>query len=304
MRLAVKRALASSLKANEMSRYSDIALTASAPAVWGTTYVVTSQMLPEGYPLTLALLRALPAGLLLLLVVRVLPPRKMIWRIVLLGTFNFAAFWALLFVAAYRLPGGVAATLGSIQALLVVLLASRVLDIPVTARALFAAVAGVAGVALLILTPEAELDAIGILAGFGGALSMAAGTVFSRKWRGTTPLLTFTAWQLTAGGLVLLPLALWFEPSLPPLTMTHIAGMAWLGVIGAALSYALWFRGVQRLQPSAVSTLGFLSPLVAVLIGWLYLGEALSAIQAIGALIILSSVAVAHRPSNQGRLAA
>lgn len=50
-----------------------IALTALAPAIWGSTYIVTTGLLPQGYPLTVAMLRALPAGLLLLAIVRQLP---------------------------------------------------------------------------------------------------------------------------------------------------------------------------------------------------------------------------------------
>ena len=57
------------------------------------------------------MLRALPAGLLLLLFVRQLPQGVWWPRVFLLGALNFSVFWAMLFVAAYRLPGGVAATL-------------------------------------------------------------------------------------------------------------------------------------------------------------------------------------------------
>ena len=46
-----------------MPRLFDILLTALAPAIWGSTYLVTTQWLPDGYPVTLALLRALPAAL-------------------------------------------------------------------------------------------------------------------------------------------------------------------------------------------------------------------------------------------------
>jgi probable blue pigment (indigoidine) exporter len=48
-----------------MNRGSDLLLTALAPAIWGSTYVVTTLMLPQDYPLTVAMLRALPAGFLL-----------------------------------------------------------------------------------------------------------------------------------------------------------------------------------------------------------------------------------------------
>ena len=88
-----------------MSRTSDILLTALAPAVWGSTYLVATEALPAGHPLALAALRALPAGLLLLALTRRLPPRAWLGRVALLGIFNFALFWTLLFVAAQRLPG-------------------------------------------------------------------------------------------------------------------------------------------------------------------------------------------------------
>ena len=72
---------------------------------WGTTYLVTTEMLPPGRPLTAAVLRALPAGLLLLAVTRTLPPGSWWWRSAILGTLNIGAFFAFLFIAAYRLPG-------------------------------------------------------------------------------------------------------------------------------------------------------------------------------------------------------
>lgn len=55
------------------TRSTEILLTAIAPAIWGSTYLVTTEFLPAGYPVTVAMLRALPAGLLLLLVVRQMP---------------------------------------------------------------------------------------------------------------------------------------------------------------------------------------------------------------------------------------
>lgn len=273
-----------------MSRTTDILLTALAPAIWGSTYLVTTEALPAGYPVTLAALRALPAGLLLLLVTRCLPPRAWLGRVFLLGSFNFAIFWVLLFVAAYRLPGGVAATLGALQAIIVIFMARGWLGTRITAGAIGSAAAGVLGVALLVLGPDAQLDLLGIAAGLAGVVSMAAGTVLSRKWQPPVSALSFTAWQLTAGGLILLPLALILEPPLPPLTALNFAGLGWLGLFGAAVSYAVWFRGVARIEPSAVSLLGMMSPVTAVALGWMALGQTLSAVQGLGATIILGAV--------------
>lgn len=282
------------------TRNTDLLLTAIAPAIWGSTYLVTTELLPAGYPLTVAMLRALPAGLLLLLVVRQLP--QGIWwaRVLVLGALNFSIFWWLLFVAAYRLPGGVAATVGAIQPLIVILLARALLGSVIRPMSIMAAIAGMGGVALLILTPNAALDPVGIAAGLAGAVSMAAGTVLSRRWQPPVTPLTFTAWQLTAGGLLLLPVALWLEPSLPSLTSANLLGLAWLGLIGAALTYILWFRGISRLEPSVVSPLGFLSPMTAVILGWSVLGQSLSAAQILGMAVVLGSVWLSQR-AQQGK---
>ncbi|WP_064576293.1 EamA family transporter [Cupriavidus gilardii] len=278
-----------------MNRTTDLLLTGLAPAIWGSTYVVTTGLLPDGYPLTVAMLRALPAGLLLLLWVRQFPQRGWWLRVLVLGALNFSVFWAMLFVSAYRLPGGVAATLGAVQPLIVILFSRLLLGTAIRPVAVIAAMGGMVGVALLVLTPKAALDATGVAAGLLGAASMALGTVLTRRWQPPVSALTFTAWQLVAGGLLLLPVALWIEPPLGQLTQANVAGFLYLGLIGAALTYVLWFRGIARLEPSVVASLGFLSPLSAVLLGWGLLDQWLSAPQLAGMVLVLASMWLSQR---------
>lgn len=285
-----------------MSNSRDVALTALAPAIWGSTYIVTTQLLPPGMPLTVAALRALPAGLLLLLIVRQWPQGAWWWKSLVLGALNFSLFWGFLFVSAYRLPGGVAATVGAVQPLIVIALSRVVMGTPVRPLALLAGAAGLCGVALLVLRPGAALDPVGIAAGLAGALSMALGTVLSRHWKPPVSPLTFTAWQLTAGGLLLAPVALLMEPTLPPVTPANLAGFLYLGLIGAAFTYMLWFRGLRLIGAQAASALGFLSPLVAVLLGWSLLGQALDTVQLAGVAVVLVSVWASQRaPRQAGR---
>ena len=281
-----------------MSRSYDVLLTAVAPTVWGSTYIVTTELLPEGYPITAAMLRALPAGLLLLLLVRTLPHGRWIVRAAVLGALNFSLFWWLLFVSAYRLPGGVAATIGAVQPLIVLGLARYTMGQDITRVGLIAGIVGVLGVGLLVLTPEAMLDWIGILAALGGAASMALGTVLTKTWQPPVSPLIVTAWQLTAGGLLLLPAALFFEPSLPPLTTGNIVGFVYLGLVGGAITYILWFRGISRLGPSAVSPLGRLSPVAAVLLGWFFLNQTLNMLQFLGMVLALGSAWFGQRSQS------
>nr|WP_218835876.1 EamA family transporter [Streptomyces sp. TLI_235] len=283
-------------------RIAVLVLTAFAPAVWGSTYLVTTELLPPGRPLTAAMLRALPAGLLLVLLTRRLPSGSWWWRSLVLGALNIGVFLALLFVAAYRLPGGLAATVGSVQPLLVLGLSALLLGERLTARAVVAAFGGIAGVTLMVLRAEARPDAVGIAAALGGAAVMATGVVLSKRWAPPAGLLAVTGWQLVAGGLLLLPVSLLVEgPPPADLTARNLAGYAYLGIIGAAVAYALWFRGIRALSPTHVTFLGLLSPLVATALGWLVLGQRLTVLQLLGAALAIGSVVLAQtgrRPAS------
>lgn len=278
---------------------SDVLITAMAPAIWGSTYIVTTEFLPNFSPVTVAMLRALPAGLLLLLIVRQLPTG--IWwpRVFLLGALNFSIFLSMLFISAYRLPGGVAATVGAVQPLLVVFLAYFVLNTPIRVLSVIAAVIGAAGVALLVLTPSAALDPIGVMAGLAGAASMACGMVLNRKWQPPVSLLTFTAWQLTAGGLLLVPVALILEPAMPVPTVSNLLALAWLGLVGMALTYLVWLRGIARMDASVVSSLILLSPVTAALLGWLFLNQTLDTLQIAGGIFVIGSIVLGQRAGRQ-----
>ncbi len=279
----------------------DLLYTALAPAIWGSSYIVTTSLLPGQSPLLVALLRALPAGLILLLFVRQLPSLAWMPKLLILAALNFSLFWTLLFVSAYRLPGGVAATLGAAQPLLVVFFSAYALKTPIRPSALLAAALSIFGVALLVLTPAARLDLWGILAGLGGAASMAAGVVLSRKWQPPVPPLTFTAWQLTAGGLLLLPFVAPNLGAIAALTATNLIGLAYMSLIGGALTYILWFRGLARIEPAKVSLLGVLSPLTAVILGWVLLAEDLTAAQIAGATLALFSLWLGQSDLNLKR---
>lgn len=282
------------------ARWFDICLTATAPLIWGSTYLVTTEFLPPDVPLLSATLRTLPVGLLMLLCLCQLPAKGWWGKIFLLGMLNIGIFQALLFVAAYRLPGGVAATVGAIQPLVVVLLGWAVLNAKTSMLSWIAALCGLAGVAMLVLGPTAKLDFIGVAAAAAGAFAMACGTLLTKKWLPPASAMVLTSWQLTAGGLFLLPLALIFEPMPNHFSVMNIAGYLWLGVVGTGLTYVLWLRGVLKMQAAAVTTLSLLSPLSATVLGVLVLKQNLTIIQAVGMAAVLLGVWLGQQPVKKG----
>lgn len=281
-----------------------VAVTAIGPATWGTTYIVATELLPAGRPLLAAAIRTLPIGLLLAFRSRRLPSGAWWWRYAVLGALNIGAFQALLFVAAFRLPGGVAATVGAVQPLVAAALAAVLLGEVFTRRTALAGITGIVGVGLLVLRPDAGLDPVGLVAALAATLSMALGVVLTKHWGRPVDLLTSTGWQLTVGGLFLAPVALVFEGPPPVLTGANLMGFAWLAVVGTGLAYALWFRGIGNLPISMTSFLALLSPLVATAIGWVVLNQAFDVIQMVGAALVAGAVVAPQlRPKRLGNRA-
>ncbi|WP_408907137.1 EamA family transporter [Streptomyces cavernicola] len=281
-------------------------LTAIAPAVWGTTYIVTTHLLPEGHPLFAALMRSLPAGVVALLIARRLPRGSWWWKSLVLGTLNMAAFFPLLFLAAQHLPGGVAATLGASQPIVVAFLAVAILHEKLSIWRATWGVIGMLGVALVVLGPRAGLDPIGILAGLGGAASMGTGVVLTKKWGRPAGVsaIGLAGWQLTAAGLVLLIPAMLIDGIPRDIDGPAVAGYMWLGVLGALLTYSLWFSGIRRLPVTATALLGLLSPLVAAVLGAVIADEALTFIQLIGFAVALAAMVAGQltSPKKKARI--
>jgi probable blue pigment (indigoidine) exporter len=139
--------------------------------------------------------------------------------------------------------------------------------------ALAGAAVGVAGVALLVLRADFVVDPVGVAASFGAVAMSSVGFVLVKRWKPPVDLLTFTAWQLVAGGLVLLPIALLVEGPPPALDARAVGGFLYLGLVGTVLAYVVWFRGLRRLPASAVSLVGLLNPVSGTAIGILLAGE-------------------------------
>lgn len=267
--------------------------TAVAPAVWGTTYLVTTELLPPGHPLFAALVRALPAGLLAVAIARTLPCGHWWWKAAVLGALNIGVFFPLLFIAAERLPGGVAATLGAAQPIIVAGLAVAVVGERFSPWRLGWGVVGVVGVGLVVLGAGAAFDVFGVAAGLAGALSMGLGVTLTKRWgrpEGVGPV-AFAGWQLTAGGLVLLVPTLVVDGVPAGIDAGAVGGYLWLGLAGGLAAYTLWFAGLRVLPVTATALLGLLSPLVAASLGALVLDELFTPAQLLGFALALAALA-------------
>jgi len=274
----------------ETIRLRILLLTAVAPAAWGTTYIVTEQLLPPDRPLFAATVRALPVGLVLLAIQRQRPQGIWWLRAFVLGACNIGLFFPLIFLAAYQLPGGLAATVQAASPLAVMAMALPALGERPGRLRIGAALVGIAGVALLVLRSPGEVSPLGLAAAVGSVLVSAFGFILVKRWPAPVDMLTLVSWQLVVGGLLLLPVGLLVEGAPPAVDLPAAAGLAWLAVVGTGLAYYCWFRGLRAMPAGAVSLVGLLNPVVGTALGVVVAGEVFGWVQALGMLLVLGGV--------------
>jgi probable blue pigment (indigoidine) exporter len=142
----------------------------------------------------------------------------------------------------------------------------------------------------MVLRGSSALDAAGVLAGLGGAASMALGIVLAKRW-GRPPgvdVLPFTGWLLAAGGAVLLPVTLAVEGLPPGLTAVNVGGFGYLALVNTTLAYWLWLRGIDRLPAGNVAFM------------LVVLQENLAPTQVVGLLLALGSTVLAQLQPTPG----
>ncbi|QFZ24671.1 EamA family transporter [Saccharothrix syringae] len=270
-------------------------ITAIAPVAWGATYYVTHHFLPADHPLWGAVLRALPAGLLLLLLRRELPRGPWWWRSAVLGTLNTGAFFALVYLAAQLLPTSLASTIMATSPVVMIALAWPLLGERPRARAVLGAAAGVFGVVLVFASGVGPANPVGVLASVAAMAMSTFGHVLTKRWGAGSDVLSVTSWQLVAGGLVLVVPAIAVEGAPPALTWRALLGFAFVSVVGTALAFAAWFAGLRHLEAGAVGLIGLLNPVTGVLLGVALAGERLTGHQLLGLALVLSGVVLGQR---------
>lgn len=274
---------------------------AIAPVLWGSTYYVTRHALPADSPLWGGVLRALPAGIVLLVLARRLPRGSWWWRSLVLGTLTVGAFFALVYVAAQTLPSSIASTVMALGPVVMMLAAWVLLGRRPLLRAVLGGLLGVLGVAVMLLGggDGAGLDPRGIGASVAAMLMSSIGYVLANRWQGEVEVLPLTAWQLVAGALVLLPVAVAVEGAPPALDRTAVLGFAYVSLAATAVANVAWFAALRHLGPSTVGLVGLLNPVTGVLLGTVLAAEVLTWRQALGIVVVLAAMALGATRSRR-----
>ncbi|SCF68557.1 probable blue pigment (indigoidine) exporter [Streptomyces sp. Ncost-T6T-2b] len=150
----------------------------------------------------------------------------------------------------------------------------------------------------MVFTATGPVDPLGILASLAAMAVSSFGYVLAKRWSGEVDVLASTGWQLTGGGLLLLPFAVLTEGAPPSLDGPALLGFAYVTVVATAFAFAVWFAGLAHLPAGTVGLLGLLNPVTGVLLGVLIADETLSGRQICGLLLTLCGVLLGRQTAR------
>ena len=113
----------------------------------------------------------------------------------------------------------------------------------------------------------------GTFISFGGAVCFASATLLVKRWGSAFDMTVLAAYQMIAGGVVLLLLSAISENPHFIFSVTSVLILLWLVIMCSIVQFSIWFYLLRNGDPAKTSAFLFLVPLFGVLSSWLLLGE-------------------------------
>jgi drug/metabolite transporter (DMT)-like permease len=270
--------------------------------IWGSTWLAIRVVVRDVPPFRGAMLRFLIAAVVMLVWAtfrKRWPKQPAQWNaILLLGCTMMAIPYALLFWAEQYVRSSMSAVLYSALPLTVSLLTPLMMHRIVPRQAVFAMLVGFGGLLVLLFT-DFPTAGRGLWGGFAILISMSCSAwsaVYAKKRLQDADPIVSTALQLLTGTVVLL----WATWALEPHRHSHwtrpvLLALLFLGIIGSAAAFALYYWLLQHMQPYQLSTMNFVVPIIAVVEGGLLGREPIPLSMILAMVVVLGSVGVVLR---------
>jgi len=278
--------------------------------IWGSTYLAIRFAVETIPPLFTAGFRHLTAGIILLawcLAKGLRPSWPQIRASIVIGFFFFLIGHGSLHWAERIVPSGLAALLIAIEPIFVFLLSSAAARTWKLSGMLLAGILlGLGGVAMLLqgtaleAKPGTTLAAVAILV---GAFSWSVGIIYSRRSHLSGNPALLSALSLLSGAVMLIVTAILAGEakgfSVAQVTMKSWMALSYLILFGSVVAFSAYNWLLEHYSPTLVATHTYVNPVVAVLLGWLYGGEALTLKVGIAAAMVVGAVVLVDRGTNK-----
>jgi len=270
--------------------------------IWGSTWIMIKLGLRGAPPMTAVAVRFIIAAMLVYFIIAVrkigIPrDRRFLYLSLFLSGFHLAVPYVLVYWGEQQISSGLTAVLYSTMPINVAILARIFLGDPLTPRKVMGILVGIGGV-WVIFSDSVSLGGgravQGVIACLASAFLASFTTVMVKKYASRYDPFVTLSLPFTFAGLAVLSLAIPVERSNPlqfdALTWVTIC---YLAVLGSVVAFGLYFWIIKRIDVTMLSYQTFIIPVLAVLIGWIFLAETVTIRVVAGAVLILAGIALA-----------
>ncbi|MDK8192769.1 EamA family transporter [Paenibacillus sp. UMB7766-LJ446] len=268
--------------------------------IMGTSFPVGKIGMMYAPPFLLMGLRYILAGALLAWIIRKrpLPVGWKHWiQIGVIGLFQSAGVMGCAYYSMNWISSGESAIITFTNPLLVIILSAALYGVSYRFSQWTGVILGFVGVALTFGMHLSLNPGTGI--GFGGAISFAVSTLLIKRWGAAHDTFVLTAYQMLAGGVVLLLLSVFTEQPHFIVNTTSIVVLVWLTIFCSIIQFTLWFYLLQNTDPAKTSSFLFLAPLFGLLSSFVLLEEHVGWIVGAGGVMICLGIFLVNRHPNR-----
>ncbi len=270
-------------------------------AIWGSTYLLNKIAVTEIPAFSLAALRFLIAGVLILVIAKILKKplqisKKQFINAVIAG-FLFLVYGNGVFVWALNyIDSSFAALLASTQPLFVLILMRLIDGKRLQVKSIIGVILGMIGMYLLVSQQgisAKEGSLIAILVTFTCVLSWSYGSIFVSKADLAKNFFVSTGYQMISAGVFLLAISFCLQETwISPVNWSFNAQLSVVGLIlfGGIVAFTSFNFLLKNVSPEKVATSAYVNPIVAMVLGWYVLDEQLSIQSIIASVVLLTGV--------------
>ena len=212
------------------------------------------------------------------------------------GFLGFGICYSLVYWAETRVSSGLVAVLCAVAPLITALLTTFIAKTEtLTLRKFAGIIMGVMGITILFW-PKAGVaagDPLGLLAAFISSVGAAGNLVAQSLWSKKDDARVLNAWSMSLGAILILLLSAVFERhAIVVFTPANVGAIIYLATLGSVVAFLSYYKLIHALPATQVSMITLIFPVVAIILGWIVLGEKLSSNAGAGIALIIGGVAL------------
>lgn len=264
---------------------------------WGSLYVVSKFVLGKVPPFTVSFIRYLIAGTALFFILKKRKPKKIEKHdykyIFLIGFVGYTMATCAQLLGTKFSNASLASLINSMNPISIMILAAIILKEKLTVKKVVCILMSIIGVYIIIGGASENVQVLGILISVFAVLTWSLMSVYVRKIAQKYDAIQITAYGIIIAAFCTFPLSV-TELALSSVQFdwTIVLWLLYMGIVCTALAHVLWNKSLSVLEASTCSSFYPLQPMVAVLLGWIFLGEKMNFNFIIGAVLIIAGVLI------------